>query len=144
MGTTKKRSNTPLLTVDAVVEKDGEVLLIKRRNPPFEDRWALPGGFVEYGETVEKAIEREVMEEAGVEIELEGILGVYSEPGRDPRGHVVSVCFVARSMGEGKAGSDAKEARFFPLEEIGEEALAFDHAKIIGDYARYRHARILR
>ncbi len=139
-----KLSLAPRLTVDAVVERNDEILLIKRKNPPFEDRWALPGGFVEYGETVEKAVKREVMEEAGVEVELKGILGVYSEPGRDPRGHVVSVCFVANAVGEGKAGSDAKEARFFPLEEIGKEKLAFDHARILEDYARYMNARILR
>ncbi len=131
------RPRGPDLTVDAVVERDGEILLVRRGNPPFEDRWALPGGFVEYGESLEEAVKREVLEEAGLGIEIKGLLGVYSEPGRDPRGHVVSVCYIAEA-GEGseEGGSDAKEARFFSMGGIERDELAFDHAKIIEDYER--------
>lgn len=128
----------PLLTVDCVVEHDEKVLLIKRKNPPFAECWALPGGFVEYLEKAEDAVIREVREEANVDITLEGLLGVYSEPGRDPRGHVVSICYVARSTGAAKGGSDAEEAKFFDLPEINYPELAFDHDKIIKDYVRLK------
>jgi 8-oxo-dGTP diphosphatase len=120
---------TPLLTVDALIIFEGKLVHIKRKNPPFKDRFALPGGFVEVGETVEEAAVREAKEETGLEIELVKLLGVYSEPSRDPRGHTVSVCFLARGRGKLKAGSDAKDIGLFGLNEIPE--LAFDHNKII-------------
>ncbi len=129
-----QRRRSPALTVDAVVEKNGALLLIRRKNPPFKNQWALPGGFVEYGENLEDAVKREVFEEAGVSIELNGLLDVYSEPGRDPRGHVVSVCYLAETQDEGKSGSDAQEVMFFQLADIERDKLAFDHARIIADY----------
>ena len=134
----KKMNNRkgPAVTVDAIVEMKSKILLIKRRNEPYKDRWALPGGFVEYGESVEEAIKREVKEEADIEINLKDLIGVYSEPGRDPRGHVVTVCFQADGHGREKGGSDAKEARLFKLEEALIEDLAFDHNKILDDYVR--------
>lgn len=128
----------PLVTVDAVVEQQDRVLLVRRGREPFRGSWALPGGFVEYGERTEEAVAREVMEETGVAIELEGLLGVYSDAHRDPRGHVVSICYVAKGHGEPRGGSDAAEARFFPLEALEGMSLAFDHAGIIRDYKRYR------
>lgn len=130
----KPRGKSPLLTVDAVVERAGKVLLVRRRNPPYRDCWALPGGFVEYGESVEEAVVRELKEETGLEIRVKGLLGVYSEPGRDPRGHVVSICFLATGEGAEKGGSDVAEARFFSPEEIDFHRLAFDHEKILRDY----------
>lgn len=129
----------PLVTVDAVVEQQDRILLVRRGREPFQGSWALPGGFVEYGESTEEAAAREVMEETGVAIELEGLLGVYSDPRRDPRGHVISICYVARGRGEPRGGSDAAEARFFPLEALEGLELAFDHAGIVGDYKRYRN-----
>ncbi len=131
--TAKCRSDpvTPLLTVDALILYKGKLVLVKRKNPPFKDNFALPGGFVEIGETVEEAAAREAKEETGLDIEIIKLLGVYSEPSRDPRGHTVSVCFLARGSGNLKAGSDAKEAGLFGLNEIPE--LAFDHNKIIED-----------
>ena len=120
---------TPLLTVDALIIFEGELVLIKRGNPPYKGRFALPGGFVEVGETVEDATVREAKEETGLDIEIIKLLGVYSEPSRDPRGHTVSVCFLAKGMGKLKAGSDAKDIGLFGLSEIPE--LAFDHNKII-------------
>ena len=90
---------TPLLTVDGVVVEDGAVLLIRRRNPPFAGQYALPGGFVDVGETVEAAVVREVQEETGLATAIERLLGVYSDPTRDPRGHTVSVTYLVRRLG---------------------------------------------
>ncbi len=120
---------TPLLTVDALIVFEGKLVLIRRRNPPFKDCLALPGGFVEVGETVEAAVFREAKEETGLDIEIIKLLGVYSDPLRDPRGHTVSVCYLAKGRGKLKAGSDAKDTGLFGLNEIPE--LAFDHNKII-------------
>jgi len=123
----------PLLAVDAIIYNENGIVLIKRKNPPFEDKWALPGGFLEYGETVEDAVIREVEEETGLNIKIEGLLGVYSKPNRDPRGHIVSIVFVCREIG-GKlnASSDARDVKRFEIDSIPE--LAFDHNEIIGDF----------
>ncbi|MCZ7400180.1 MAG: NUDIX hydrolase [Candidatus Methanoperedens sp.] len=120
---------TPLLTVDALIIFEGKLVLIRRRNPPFKNHFALPGGFVEVGETVEAAVIREAKEETGLDIEIIKLLGVYSDPLRDPRGHTVSVCYLAKGRGNLKAGSDAKDIGLFGLDEMPE--LAFDHNKII-------------
>jgi len=122
----------PSLTVDGVLIEDGTILLIKRKNPPFQGKWALPGGFVEYGERTEVAVVREVQEETGLKTEVISLLGVYSDPERDPRGHTVSVVYILkRTGGELKGGDDASDAAFFSLNELPE--LAFDHAQIIED-----------
>jgi len=121
------------LTVDLVIlYKDG-IVLIKRKHEPFKDYWALPGGFVEYGESVENAAIREAKEETDLNVELIKLIGVYSDPNRDPRGHTVTAAFLAKGYGELKGGDDAKEARVFSLDEIKSLKLAFDHAKIIED-----------
>ncbi len=120
---------TPLLTVDALIIFEGKLVLIRRGNPPFKDCLALPGGFVEVGETVEAAVIREAKEETGLDIEIIKLLGVYSDPLRDPRGHTVSICYLAKGRGKLKAGSDAKDTGLFGLNDIPE--LAFDHNKII-------------
>ncbi|MBN2252007.1 MAG: NUDIX hydrolase [Candidatus Altiarchaeota archaeon] len=120
----------PKLTVDAVVLKENSILLVKRGNDPFKDMWALPGGFVEYGETTEEAVKREVLEETGLQVGVDEMLGVYSDPKRDPRGHTVSIVYLCSPLkGELKAGTDAKETGYFDLFDIPE--LAFDHKKII-------------
>jgi 8-oxo-dGTP diphosphatase len=122
----------PALTVDGVLVEDGAVLLVRRRNPPFAGAYALPGGFVDYGETVEAAAAREVQEETGLAVAVERLVGVYSDPARDPRGHTVSVAFLVRRRGGALAGADdADEARFFPLDAL--PALAFDHGRILAD-----------
>lgn len=125
---------TPLLTVDALILYDNKIVLIKRLNPPFKDYFALPGGFVEVGETVENAVVREAKEETGLDIELIKLLGVYSDPLRDPRGHTVSMCYLAKGFGKLKAGSDAKDISLFGIDEIPK--LAFDHNKIINNGKR--------
>lgn len=130
---------SPSLAVDAVISHGGGVVLIERGQPPFEGAWALPGGFVEVGETVEQACVREAREETGLEVELTGLVGVYSDPERDPRGHVVSVTFAAESVGGTLAGADdAARARVFGWDDLPE--LAFDHSAILADHARMREA----
>lgn len=124
----------PLVTVDAIIERDGKILLIKRKNEPFKGYWALPGGFVEYGESTEDAIIREVKEETDLDISINALLGVYSKPGRDPRGHVISICYEASAVGKEKGGTDASDAAFFTLERIKDLKLAFDHRDILTEY----------
>jgi len=127
-----KREN-PSLTVDIIITIDGGVVLIKRGNEPFEGMWAIPGGFVEYGETVEGAARREAREETGLKVELEELVGVYSEPDRDPRGHTVSIVFSARKVdGILEAGTDASYVKVF--NEVPWNKLAFDHEKILKEY----------
>jgi 8-oxo-dGTP diphosphatase len=130
---------TPYLAVDGVVRLwEGErfkgVVLVERRYEPLG--YALPGGFVEVGETVEKAVLREVKEETGLDAQIVKLLGVYSEPNRDPRFHVVSVVFVLDAFGEPKGGDDAKKALVFPIEDLPFDKIVFDHAKILKDYLR--------
>ena len=127
------KQRNPIPTVDIVLHvPDKGVLLIERRNPPLG--WALPGGFVDAGETVEHAAVREAKEETNLEVELTGMVGVYSDPRRDPRKHTMSVVFSARTgnLSELAAGDDAGQARFFPRNAL--PPLAFDHAEILHDF----------
>ncbi|HEC76104.1 MAG TPA: NUDIX hydrolase [Thermoplasmatales archaeon] len=121
----------PSITVDGVLIKNKKVLLVKRLNEPFKGKWALPGGFVEYGERVEKAVLREFEEETGIKASIKKLIGVYSDPSRDPRGHTISIAFLLEGKGEPYAGDDAVEVKFFDLEKL--PPLAFDHEKIIRD-----------
>ncbi len=124
----------PALSVDVMVIEGSKILLVKRGQPPHQGEWALPGGFVEYGETVEAAAKREVQEETGIAISLSAILGVYSVPERDPRGHTVSVVFVGKMIGgQLQGGDDAADARWYDLDNLREEQLAFDHEMIVQD-----------
>ena len=124
----------PLLTVDTVIIERDSLVLIRRKNSPYKDFWALPGGFVEYGETVEAAALRETKEETGLDVGLNAIVGVYSDPDRDPRGHIISICFLGQKTG-GKlmADTDAAEVKCMTLNEISGIDLAFDHRKILED-----------
>ena len=127
----------PALTVDAVIIKDGKIVLIKRKEEPFQGQYALPGGFVEYGETVEAALRREVLEETGLIVEVSSLIGIYSDPRRDPRGHVVSAAYAAVIVsGTLASGSDAAEVHFWGITNL--PPLAFDHAQIIQDALRDR------
>lgn len=127
----KKGIRTPLLAADAIILFEDGIVLIQRDRPPYAGCYALPGGFVEIGESIEAAAIREAREETGLEIELLGLVGVYSDPARDPRGHVVSAAFLARGRGVLLAGSDARAAGIFPRERL--PPLAFDHERIIAD-----------
>ena len=119
------------LAVDGIVLYRKRLIAIKRVNYPFKGEYALPGGFVEYGEKTEDALRRELREETGLGVEIIKLVGVYSDPERDPRGHVVSICYLAKGEGELKADSDAESVSLFTLE--GMPKLAFDHGKMIED-----------
>jgi 8-oxo-dGTP diphosphatase len=127
---------TPLATVDIIVERDEGIVLVRRRNPPLG--WALPGGFVDRGESVAQAARREAKEETGLDVELTELLGVYSDPRRDPRGFTtISTVFIARADGRPVGGDDAAEARVVALDALPSD-IVFDHATIISDYRRLR------
>jgi len=129
---------TPYLAVDGIIQlfdKNDDfkgIVLIERKNPPFG--LAIPGGFVDVGEKVEDALLREMKEETSLEVEIIKLLGVYSDPKRDPRFHTVSVVFICKAYGIPKASSDAKEVKIYKLEEIPYDRLVFDHEKILKDY----------
>ncbi len=118
-----------------IIEIGGRIVLIERKNYP--PGWAIPGGFVDMGETVEAAAIREMREETSLEVELTDLLGVYSRPDRDPRGHTISLVYVGRARGTPRADDDAKAAGLFTLDALP-SPLAFDHAGILEDYRRYK------
>lgn len=124
----------PLLTVDVIIETASGIVLIRRKNPP--PGWALPGGFVDYGESLETAARREALEETGLNIKLFEQFHAYSSPDRDPRQHTVTVVFIASADGHPTAGDDAGSVRIFSRSELPED-IAFDHAAILSDYFRY-------
>jgi 8-oxo-dGTP diphosphatase len=126
---------TPFLTVDIIIECDGGIVLIERKNPPHG--WALPGGFVDYGETLEAAAIREAKEETSLDITLVEQMHTYSDPRRDPRHHTVSTVFIARGSGRAEAADDAKTAALFTESRLP-EPLVFDHASILRDYFNYK------
>jgi len=125
------KPQTPSLTVDILILFENRLVLVKRKNPPYQGKFALPGGFVDIGESTEKAVARESFEETGLSVGIIKLVGVYSDPQRDPRGHTVSVCYLAKGSGKLKYGSDAASAEPFELDSIPE--LAFDHNKMIND-----------
>ena len=127
----------PFPTVDIIIEVDGGIVLIERKNPPHG--WAIPGGFVDYGETVEAAAVREAKEETGLDVTLIRLLGVYSDPARDPRSHTISTVFVGSASGQPEADDDAADAGVF-TEDTLPERIVFDHKKILADYFRSRSA----
>jgi len=132
---------TPALTVDCVLyDPRGRVLLIRRKNDPFEGGYALPGGFVDVGETIEDACRREVSEETGVTATDLRLVGIYSDPKRDPREHTVSAVFLAvlDKPATPKAGDDAAAAEW--VEDWRGKSLAFDHAQILEDAEKLRNA----
>lgn len=133
---------TPYLTTDGIIELyEGEIfkgiVLIERKNEP--KGVALPGGFVDVGERVEEALVREMQEETNLDVRISSLLGVYSDPKRDPRFHTASVVFVAKAQGQPKGGDDAKTAKVYALEEIPMDQMVFDHGTILKDYLLQRH-----
>jgi len=129
------RPVTPLLAADiviALVDQPGRpIVLIERKNPPFG--WAIPGGFVDVGETVEQAAIREMKEEVGLDVTITDLLGVYSRPDRDPRGHTVTVIYTGEATGQPVADDDAKAVGVFNRSNLP-SPLAFDHAEVLADY----------
>ncbi|HVA55733.1 MAG TPA: NUDIX hydrolase [Gammaproteobacteria bacterium] len=136
------RPITPLIAIDIIIElmdRPGRpIVLIERCNPPHG--WALPGGFVDVGETLEQAAMREALEETGLKVKLKALLGCYSDPARDSRGHTVSAVYVAESEGQPQAGDDA--GKISVIDPLNPPKLAFDHALILSDYRRYRETGI--
>ncbi len=127
-----------LSAVDVGILDRERIILIRRRREPYKGKWAFPGGFVGYGETVEQAAVREVLEETSMRVQLEAILGVYSDPDRDPRGHTITTVFIARPVGGEPSGrNDAEVASWIDLESIDARDLAFDHGLIVNDIRKW-------
>ncbi|MBI5198729.1 MAG: NUDIX hydrolase [Nitrospirae bacterium] len=131
----KKSFKNPIPTVDIIIEVKESIVLIKRKNPPFG--WALPGGFVDYGESLEDAAKREAKEETSLDIKLIRQFHAYSDPERDQRFHTISTVYIARAQGEPKAADDAKEIGVFNKDNLP-SPIVFDHAKILDDYFKKR------
>ncbi|MGE5278503.1 MAG: NUDIX hydrolase [Acidobacteriota bacterium] len=132
----------PRLTVDSFVrDRRGRLLLVQRGRPPYEGRWGLPGGFCEWKETTENCCRRETLEETGLRVRVGRLLGVYSKPDRDPRGHNVTVLYAATPTG-GRltGGDDAADARWFSRKQLRRLRFAFDHAKIVREQMARRPA----
>ncbi|MDD4894023.1 MAG: NUDIX hydrolase [Candidatus Omnitrophica bacterium] len=129
----------PYTTVDAIIEVEGSIVLIQRSNPPFG--FALPGGFVDYDESLEDAVRREMKEETDLELEDLRQFHTYSEPGRDPRFHTICTVFLAKGKGKPKAGDDAASLKVVKLDELEKLAFAFDHNKILSDYLKYKEGQ---
>ncbi|MGD9014813.1 MAG: NUDIX hydrolase [Candidatus Omnitrophota bacterium] len=132
----QKVKQGPFVTVDAIIEINDAIVLIKRRNPPFG--WALPGGFLDYGESLEQAVIREAKEETGLSLTQVRQFHTYSAPGRDPRFHTVSTVYIAKGKGEPKSGSDAASLKVVKIKDLENYDFAFDHKEIIEDYLQQR------
>lgn len=135
---------TPLLAADAIIElldlPGRPFVLIERAYPPYG--WAIPGGFVDVGETLEAAAIREAQEETGLNVTLTALLGMYSNPARDPRNHTVTAVYIATAHGMPVAADDAKNCGLFTFEQLPAQ-LAFDHAMVLDDYLRFRNSGIV-
>ncbi len=139
----EKQSN-PIPVVDVILQQGSRVLFAKRKKDPFKGYPGLPGGFVDKGETIEEAARREVKEETSLDIELTDILGVYSDPKRDPRGHMTSTVFIGQvpynlnAKNKAIAQDDAAELEWIELSMIDKKSLAFDHNKILENYKKWK------
>lgn len=142
MTTNNYRPTTPLLAADTIIEivddnkQTTGIVLIERKNPPYG--WAIPGGFVDVGETIEQAAIRESKEEVCLDVQLTCLLGLYSDPMRDERGHTATAVYIATAIGEPEAADDAKNVMVFNIDSLPSE-LAFDHDEVLQDYLRYKH-----
>ena len=136
---TTKLSGGPYVTVDAIIELADSIVIIQRSNPPFG--WSLPGGFVDYGESLEDAVIREAKEETNLDLTEIKQFHTYSNPERDPRFHTVGTVFIAKAKGTPKAGDDAAGLKVIKLSEIKNIDFAFDHKKVLQDYLEYKNKR---
>ena len=143
--TEKKVRRFPTVTVDAIIVENGKILLVQRKYPPNVDSWVLPGGHIDLGEIVEDAVIRESKEETNLDVKIEKLFNVYSQPGRDPRGHyitIVYVCSMKNKNQEALGGDDAKQAKFFALNELNHVNIGFDHREIINDFINLKNGKI--
>ena len=145
MNVGKQQHKNPTPTVDTIIQNDSKILLVKRKKDPFKQKMVLPGGFINEGERVEDAAIREVKEETSLDIEIDNILGVYSDPSRDPRGHVMSTVFIGKISDKSDkiapiAGDDAASIKWVDLASIEEESFGFDHKKILKDYKEWKRS----
>jgi len=135
----------PTPTTDVIITREEEILVVKRKRNPFKDELAIPGGFVNQNETVEQAAVREIMEETALPIRLKEILGVYSDPKRDPRKHIITTVFIGEIIGNKKiepvAGDDASAIKWISIGSISDFKFAFDHKRILNDFVRWKHIR---
>jgi len=135
---------TPNLAADTIIElidePDTPIVLIQRKNPP--EGWAIPGGFVDVGERLEQAAIREAREETSLDVRLKVLLGVYSDPKRDPRGHTITAVYIAQATGKPTAQDDALKVDIFAFDRLP-KPLAFDHSQVLADYWRYRKAGLV-
>ncbi|SRR5579875_1144813 len=141
MGSKDKEYRNPIPTVDVIIPRGREILMVRRKKDPFKGRLALPGGFIDWGEPAEKAAVREAKEETSLVVEPVDILGVYSDPKRDPRGHMMTTVFVTVVIGgEEKAGDDSAKIEWIDLDTLGKkkDSFAFDHAQIVSDYISWK------
>lgn len=134
-----KLSEGPFVTVDAIIEFDEGIILIERSNPPYG--WALPGGFVDYGESLEEAVAREAKEETGIDLIYLRQFHTYSKPGRDPRFHTIATVFIAQGKGKPRSGDDAKGLKIVRYEDLVKLDYAFDHKNVIRDYLEVKHGK---
>lgn len=140
-GFVSRRYKNPVPTVDIIIEHPEGLVLIERAKPPYG--WALPGGFVEYGESLEEAALREAREETGLKVSLLGQFHTYSDPDRDPRQHTITTVYVARGAGRPQAATDAARLKIFSPAALPAK-LAFDHARILADYLKVRQEWLAR
>jgi 8-oxo-dGTP diphosphatase len=131
----KQTYKNPLVTVDIIIEIDDKIVLVERANPPYG--WALPGGFVDYGESLESSAIREAKEETSLEVVLKEQFHTYSDPGRDPRHHTITTVFIGKGIGTPKPADDAKQLGVFSKYDLP-DPIVFDHNKIISDFFRYK------
>ena len=141
----EKQSNNPIPVVDIIIQHGSRVLFAKRKKDPFKGYLGLPGGFVNIGETIEEAARREVKEETSLDIELTDILGVYSDPQRDPRGHIMSTVFIGvpsneNAKNKATAQDDALEIEWIDLSTVDKKSLAFDHKNILSHYKKWKES----
>jgi len=131
---------SPILTTDGIILKNRKILLVKRQIPPFINYWVIPGGHVDYGERVEEALKREMKEELGVSVKIKKLIGVYSDPKRDPRYHTVSAVYLCQPIRQAQGGKicldrEASEFKYFSLKNLPKK-IGFDHRKIINDFKK--------